>query len=226
GGASPAFALGTDFTPNDGGIGGQCFGAFDVELSRGNVQGGIANPAAVLIPGPPGAAVTGPVTFVLAVNGPGAANLTTSAFAHSLSRGNTLTNVACKFQGGGFGAEESGTIGNTPDCSAGGWVVGTPSLGSTLTFVETGGVGCCGCLVVSLDPTPTVWEGISLPVGLPFFAVISTCFTQSYRIETFDLQIPAMPELVGVTFYGAVLLVDASLTQFSWSDQFPLTITL
>ncbi len=228
GGAAPAFALNVDVDNRDGNnnVTFGCFGAFGFSLTRPNIHGGISNPAADTIGAPPGSWVIGPATFVLHIDGPGVSTLTNTAFSHSLSvnpPGSMRTTGAFKFQAGAQGG--SGTIGTTTSCAAGGWMVGEPRIGNTVTFVESGGTGCYGCLVFSTTPGPTISGGVTLPVGSPFYAIISTYFLAPNEIVTVPVTIPNDQQYVGLTLYFAVGLVDqATLSHFSIADQFTSTI--
>jgi hypothetical protein len=230
GGAAPDFSFVFDAdnvaNPNPNSVG--CFGAFSYRLkkNKSGIKGGISNAAATQPAGPSGQHVVGPVTFVIQFSGPAAANLTADAFSRALSykSNGSTANAVAKFQGGAFGG--SGFIGDFVDCSAGGFVVGDAKIGSTLQIVMTGQAGCYGCFVVSFDPGPAIFDGISMPVGFPWLALNSQTFFTPGTQYVQDVYIPNEPALVGLPVYGAVGLTDsATLSTFSVTAQIVMVIT-
>jgi len=230
GGAAPNFVLSVDTNNLDGSgsIKSNCFGRMGLLLRTGggSIQGGIANPAADTLPGPPGAAVIGPVSFSLQVSGPGAATLTADAFAAALSvnpPGSKRANAALKFQGGGFG-DESGTIGNGPGCRVGGWMVGEPNLGNTIQFVMSAPEGCHACLICSDDPGPTMIGSLTIPIGMPFIPILIHLTAPPMPVVK-SIFIPNDPIFVGLTIYCAAAAIDpVTFTGLNITDSFSFTI--
>lgn len=110
-------------------------------------------------------------------------------------------------------------------CAAVGETIPSPtvSLGQSLTFKMGGGPGCAGCFIVSFDPGPTFIGGVSYPIGMPFYEVISGVLP-STGVISLTITIPNDPILVGLTFYGAVGLVNPQTFAISASAQNQLTI--
>jgi len=133
GGATPDFELIFDAdlgsNPNPNGAGS--FGVFNVGLHNQNIEGGIANPSADTIPGPPGSLVTGPVVFTFSLTG-SLVGLTAADFTNTFSGtppGNHPSTGAAKFQGGGADCDGSGFINDVPEeCMA---IVGLSQAGGT-----------------------------------------------------------------------------------------------
>jgi hypothetical protein len=228
---TPTFSRSADYNRDNGtSINTNAFGGFGVRLANqsGNPHGGIANPLADTYPAPLGDLVVGPATFTFLVAGNGINWITANSFASSLSTGVADTaNAAFQFEGGGVNACETGIIGNDEECSAGGWMVGTPRIGSTVSFVMTGAPGCFGCLIASVSPGPTTMYGHTVNIGTPYIALVSTGFPSgfpSYSLGA-SYQIPPNPALVGITVYCAVVEADlATLQSFSVSDSFSFTV--
>jgi len=233
GGAAPAWISQYDAdlfsSPNPNSPGP--FGDFSVQLSNGgSVNNGIANAAANPPGGPPGSAVIGPVTFVFDVSVASGSALTASTFANTLSQNAPQRQVtlAAHFQAGGPN-EESGKLTPSVGCEPGGFMLGEPRIGSTITFVMTGAPGCHGCLVLSLHPGPTIFPlpggpPLILPIGLPFVVIIPQMELPAGSVVTRDLQIPNEPGLVNVVIYGAVILFNPTFTQVEFSTQFSFRI--
>lgn len=225
----PDFEL--DLEMEDDGAG--CLGDFELELeSRHGIQGGIANPAATRVGGPVGAAVIGPVTFVIEFVGPGAESLNARAISYGWSDNGPRpgVNAGAKFQAGGQGADESGFIGSTasiPDCATSMWLVGEPLVGSTVTFCRNGQRGCHDCLWVSLFPGPTSVGGITAPIGLPLLAVLSGNVFDQFPL-CFPLTIPGDPGLVGLRVYFVLATAQGEsslgIPTYSFGDVFTVRL--
>lgn len=230
GGAAPAFALTFDAdaatAPNPNHA--NCFGYFNFQLARENVQGGIANANAGTIGGPAGAAVIGPVEFHLQLQGPGVGGLTSDAFAAATSRGGAQRNVAvaCKFQAGGPGAEESGTLGSNDECRTAVFVRGTPNIGEHIQICVHGSNGCHVCLWVSVFAGPVTVNNVTIPIGIPILASFDLGnFTGGTTELCLHVQIPNAPQLVGQPFYFSNLTYPLGQPElFSFSPAFQITI--
>lgn len=229
-GATPAFALSVDTNLLDGmnSIVANCFGAFGLELSSGEAPAGaIANAAADTIEAPPGTVVIGPATFVLQISGPNTGSLTASAFSASLSQvppGMERVNAALKFLSGGMGGVESGQISNGPECTGGGWLVGAPCIGNTISLVMSTPAGCHGCLGVSTDPGPIILGSVVIPIGMPFHVLVASFGAPAMPVVK-PITIPNDPLLVGLTIYAVVVTLDPmNLTTLFVADQFSFTI--
>ena len=228
GGAAPNFSMMFDNNL----LGGSslpsfnCFGSFSVSLlSGGNgPQGGIANANAGTLGGPPGSAVIGPVVFEFQVVSAAAASLSATAFSNSLSQGGSnQATAAMKFVSGGPGGNESGIIGNALDCEPAGFVIGAPSLGSTVFLAQSGQPGCSGCIVGSLDPGPTLIDGYMVPIGLPAQIITSAAYENS-GISMVPIFIPDNQLLVGLTVYFVVINTNANVSEITISDRYEMTI--
>ncbi len=228
GGANPNFIFehDTSLTTPPNPITTPCFGAFGFRIRTPNgLGGGIANANANVFPGNPAAAVIGPVTFTFAVVTT-STNLGAQAFSHSLSvnpTGAQYVNAAFRFQGGG--AElTGGYIGNAAGGSPAGWVVGNPVPGGTITVVQAGLPGWSGCFITSLNPGPTIIDGVSYPIGLPY-VVLQSGVVPANGILSTTITIPLnLPELAVQTFYGLIALSNPQQNTVSVSEQFTLMI--
>ncbi|MBI5851554.1 MAG: hypothetical protein HZB39_11110 [Planctomycetes bacterium] len=227
GGATP------DFEVRLGSNGAGCLGAFALSLAtRNGSHGGIANPAATRVGGPPGAAVVGPATFVVEFTGPGAESLNARAITYGWSNNAPRDGVhaAAKFQAGGSSADESGFIGSTnrlDDCATSMWLVGDPLVGSTVTFCRNGQRGCHDCMWVSLFPGPTNVGGITAPIGLPLLAVLSGSVFDQFPL-CFPLTIPGDPGLVGLRVYFVLATAQGEsslgIPTYSFGDVFTVRL--
>ncbi|HZN37675.1 MAG TPA: hypothetical protein VFD82_02670 [Planctomycetota bacterium] len=229
GGATPAFvfAFDADTSLNPNPNQANCFGSFNFALVVQNIHGGIANASADTIPGPPGAAVIGPVTFELQLGGPGVNGLSAAAIAGAVSANGpqTETNVAFKFMGGGPGGAQSGVIGNGP-CVTGMFIRGEPRIGNEIDVCITGSNGCHGCPWSSLFPGPTVIGTFVLPIGLPLLANWDLGdFVGGITELCLHVAIPNNPALIGVNFYFTNLThPEGDPAAFSFSPAFHFAI--
>jgi hypothetical protein len=226
-GAIPTFFLVTDLNILDGSnsLGVGCMGDFSCRLDRSasGINGSIRNAAATEVAGNINNMVTGPVTFTFQISG-NLETLTAGSFASAFSQdGAAPANASLKFQAGGPGGEESGFLGNKPDCEPNSWFIGEPRIGSTVTLVQSGAPGCSGCVVYSFSPGPITISGVQVPVGLPAFELVSA-IQPSNTVATFQIPIPNDVNLVGVTIYFAVVLVDPSFTVVESSPGFSQTL--
>jgi hypothetical protein len=204
-----------------------CHGTFDVALLVSNIHGGIANPNADRLPGPPGRAVIGPVTFVLELAGPGAGTLTANAIAAAFTQDapSHTAFAAAKFQGGGLGAEESGFLGTNNDCRGSVYVVGPPRIGQEITICDAALPGCHDCLWVSLNAGPTMFMGFVFPLGLPLLAIVNRNDIPASGMNCVVLDIPNDPRLVGRAIYFAHLThPPGNPAAFSFSDEVKVVI--
>jgi hypothetical protein len=204
GGATPAFVLSFDADTSSGANPNQanCFGDFNFALRAQNIHGGIANANADTIPGPPGAAVIGPVTFEIQLGGPGVNGLTAAAIAGAVSANGaqTETNVALKFMGSGPG-DQSGVLGNG-GCVTGVFIRGEPRIGNEIDICITGSNGCHACPWVSNFPGPTVIGTFVIPIGLPLLASYDLGdFIGGINELCLHVAIPNNPALIGLHFY-------------------------
>ena len=220
GGADPAFVptfdleTGAGPEPNRAGS----LGSFGVCLRTGpGSRGGISNAAATVVGGPPGAAVRGPVRFTFQLHGPSLAQLGASAFAQSGSFGGSACRnltAAAKFQAGGPNAEGSAWIGTSSGCVPGAFHVGQPCLGNTITFTMSGAPGCVGCLIMTVNPTPTPFLGYLVPAGPPYVDLFGGQIGPNGAL-TRTLTIPQNPNLVGMTVYYFTVLAENGSLVFS-----------
>ncbi len=217
GGAQPKFTLSFDAELGDGSdpnhAGG--LGAFHAQLHNGGgISGGIANPAADTIGGPPGAAVIGPAEFTFRVSGPSLGGLTASSFAESVALvGGTCPGVtaALKFQAGGPDAEGSARIASGGGCHPSAFHVGEPCIGKQVTFAGGAAPGCKGCLVFSLDGRPFRYGSLLIPISPPYLELMAGPIDYINRIT---ITIPDDPKLIGLeVFY--TLAVIANGVEFS-----------
>jgi hypothetical protein len=230
GGAAPAFGLLFDAdastTPNPNH--GNCFGFFNFGLTIPNVQGGIANADADTIAAPPGSWVLGPASFDIDLTGPNVHGLTNEAFASATSRGAPLrnTSLAVKFQAGGAGGAQSGTIGNGDECRTAVFLRGEPRIGNHVGICVHGSNGCHACLEASFFPGPTNYNGMVIEIGLPILASFDLGnFVNGATEFCLPLDIPNSPALVGLTLYFVnATFQTANPVLFMTSPQFSMTI--
>lgn len=187
------------------------FGRLNVELYSGmGIKGGIANPAATSWPVPTSKLNMGPVTFSFQLTGPHLDRLTATTFATTPSvPPSRVARAVFHFQGGGTCGNDSAAIGTSGDCVPGLWYVGEPCLGETITFLRASAPGCHGCLLFSMDPTPTVISGIPVPISPPYIVIAPAVAASS--IDPLSLLIPERPELVGLTGYFVFAVLDPVL---------------
>jgi hypothetical protein len=140
--------------PNPNGAGP--FGAFNAALEHNGIQGGIANPAADTLPGPPNSQAIGPAVFTFQLSGP-LAGLTATDFTAAFSvtpPGNMPSHAVAHFQGGGVNCSASAFIsGGAEECFA---IVGSTSTGGTFTSPFASG-HVFGALL-----QPRVYRGVTM----------------------------------------------------------------
>ena len=229
GGPMPAFTADVDLDLFDGDNPNHanCFGDFSVQLMNPGPgpSGGLISSAATSVAGQAGSHVVGPLIFTFAVSAANLESLTAQSFSNTISQNASAApvNAAIKWQGAGLGGEESGVLGNATGCEPGGFVVGTPSIGNTIQIVESGFPGCRGCIVASLDPGPTFFEGLVIPIGTPL-QVISSAIIPDGGFVTTPIEIPDIVGIIGQTVYFIVVLTDANFNTLEISAQFQFTI--
>ena len=214
-----------------GSISVNCFGTFSAQLDNGTGSaGGISNAAATSISGPPGSAVTGPATFVLALSGPATGTLSTLNFVQAMSSGGAYSvATAMKFQGGGVGGDQSGVQGSstTPICPfpasvellpqpCGGALAplvsaSNPVLGQALTLTVTSQLPWAyGYTFLSIGAPPTLTgQGCNVDVDLlngPNFILIDNFVTYIFGGHSQVVLLPNTPVLYGFVFTVQVRL--------------------
>lgn len=220
GGATPAFVPSIDLALGQGQDPNRVapFGSFNVclETPGDNIRGGIANAAADTIAAPPDSWVVGPVTFIFRAQG-NISGLNASAFARAVAQdpqGGRYVSAAVKFQGGGPGGAGSAKIAEQPDCSPSAFVIGEPCIGRRITFTMAGAPGCKGCLILTVNPTPTRFLQYLVPAGPPYIDLFGGELDNYLR--TLTLTIPNDPSLVGAKFYYfAVVTRDGRVLEFT-----------
>lgn len=207
------------------------FGRFSACL-YGHPVGGIVNPLADTVTVPAGSEIVGPVTFQFAVTPATGATLNASTFANAFSittlQGKNV-NAAAHFDLDGCGGA-SGCLASEPNCNPAAYMTGTPRIGCTVRFWMSAAPGCAGCLALSPNPGPTVFvlppptNTLSIPVGLPMEVVIGTSIVPSATVVSQWLTIPNDPAFVGMTIYGAAVVLNMQTGLFSVSYQFQFDI--
>lgn len=207
------------------------FGRFNACL-YGHPVGGIVNPLADTVNVPAGTEIVGPVTFQFAVTPFVGATLNASTFANAFSitqvQGKNV-NAAAHFDLDGCGGA-SGCLASAPNCNPAAYMTGTPRIGCTVQFWMTAAPGCAGCLALSPNPGPTILvlppptNTLSIPVGLPMEIVIGTSLIPSSTAVSQWLTIPNDPGFVGMTIYGAAVVLNMQTGLFSVSYQFQFDI--
>lgn len=206
GGAAAAF----DATCSFDALHANCFGDFDLRISAGGTpHGAIANGLATNVGGPPGAAVVGPVVFVIQLSGPGVSNVNAGSIANGYSSGGARANVrvAAKFVAAGPNAAQSGMLASGSECECGTWATAPARIGTTIQLCQNGQAGCHDCLWISGIAGPTRFGApfnLTSQVGFPLLAILDYDFGPNNEICT-PIAIPNDPQLVGVTLYFDVL---------------------
>lgn len=207
------------------------FGRFNACLF-GNPSNGIANPAADTLAVPPGSEILGPVTFTFQVTPSTGATLNAGTFANAFSittAAGKNVNTAAHFNLDACGGA-SGCLTNAPSCNPAAFMTGSPRIGCTVKFTMSAAPGCAGCLAVSPNPGPTIVSlpaptgMLSIPVGNPMEVVIGTSLVPSATVVSQWFTIPNDIALVGLTIYGAAVVLDMQTGMFSVSHQFQFDI--
>lgn len=224
---TPSFSMDLDMDLLDGSnaLKTGCFGAFGVLLSLPNgSQGGIANDAADVVG--TSSWIDGPVHFQLLVDGPGLDTLSASTFCSTLSvnpPGSMQASAVLKYQGGGF-AGASDKIGNAVGCAPAAWMSGEPCIGNTVTFTMSSTAGCHGCLFMSRNPGPTVFNGVSYDIGVPVTDILIAIPFPATSVISKDITIPNNTNLVGKDFHFIVADINPNTMMVELSDTFSVTI--
>lgn len=201
------------------------FGNLSVLMTTGGGPvGGIANPDANQWTKDVFELNVGPVTFSFQLAGPNLATITAETIASTPSTPPPPSRVGTAvFHFQSSGPENgSAAIGTKAGCVPGLWYAGEPCIGQTITVVEGAAPGCHGCIVLSFDNTPTVISGIPVPLSPPYFIAGGTVPSS---IQSFELQIPNNPSLVGKTLYMVWLTVDPlPFLEINFSEVVSLTI--
>lgn len=185
-----------------------CYGSFSVGLNNPN---GNAN-AIVNSAAPDFDSLTDcgdSITFVFDVTGPGTQFINAGAFANSLSFGGAQGNLQAGIKGQGMNNGVSEETGVTGGCAPTAYATGSPNIGCHMDLYMTGASGCFGCLVVSFNPGPTTVGNTTYDIGYPFYDVISVG-SQNNQLVQVPVDIPNLPELVGLTLYFSTGLYQPS----------------
>ena len=228
GGATPSFVLAydTDLMSAPTPISANCFGDFGVFLEKtaGGISGGIARDGGNT-PGSAGSTVIGPVTFQIQLAGPGVGTLNAEAIAtaYSYNANGFQVAAAMKFQGGGPGGDESGTIGAVENCTTSSYLLGEPRLGQTVGLTLAGPQGCYGCLVASFNPGPSFLGGQWWPIGFPIYEIL-VGYTSDHAPMLLTIPLPQDPIFVNLTLYFLLIQVDPVTYVMTYAEPFSMTI--
>ena len=230
GGASPGYSLSfdadTSASPNTNSL--SCLGDFNIFLDNGaGNTGGIANAAATTLSS--SNPVTGPVTFSIQLAGPGAGGITAEAVLASFStNANVQTNVGMKFQGGGFGGQESGVVGARENCRTAVYTTGNTAPGGQFDLCVTSGTGCHASLWLSLVHGPAVVRPYTIAIGLPLAAALdlgNLGLGGAGSGLCISFTLPNNPALSGLTIYATNLTYNAlNPTGINFSPAFELVV--
>jgi hypothetical protein len=228
-GKKPRFQLTFDDDANAGpnpNVAG-CLGTFNFRLATASARDGIAAPSTTVCGDPAATSVTGPVTFVLQLNGPEIHNLSADVFSATTSR-NTgrKVNVGVGFDGGTCAG--SGFLGNGDICRVAVFSRGTHGIGETMTLAVVGGEQCRAFLGVSPHEGPVDLGVFVIPVSLPLLFSYDLGYLPSDAPEA-NLQVfvPHAPELIGFTAYMTALTHPYQLelyNVFSFARAYQFTI--
>ena len=114
------------------------------------------------------------------------------------------------FNGAGTDGCDAGFVGSTNECRLATYMVGDPSIGSTVELCQSGPQGCHDCLWISDLPGPTNVGGTSVPVGFPLLFVFDYGEFNARQEICQTLVIPNDQQLVGLTIYTAVATFPTS----------------
>src|SRR5262245_44257348 len=204
-----------------------CFGTFNFRLAVASARDGIAAASATVCGAPAATPVTGPVTFVLRLDGPEVHNLSADVFTASTSR-NTgrKVNVAVAFDGGTCAG--SGILGNGDICRVAVFSRGSHEIGQNMTLSVVGGEQCRAFLGVSPTPGPVDLGVVVIPVGLPLLFSYDLGYLP-LGVPEANLQVfvPHAPELIGFTGYMTALThpyQQELFGQFGFAPAYAFTI--
>ena len=182
-----------------------CFKTFRARLRTiWGSYGGIANADARRSGGR--CPIQGPVTFTFDVETCGTVNAESFAHAFNLNSFREPASVAIKVQSAGVCGQESGFLANggTNFCATSMFTIGTPCIGNTIQFCQSGPVNCHDCVWVSTTPGPSIAGPYVLPIGLPALFIADLGFFDETQEFCVSIDVPDDPSLIGESLFFAV----------------------